>query len=121
MRNRKVIPKKKRLELWENMNRRCGYCGTHLLQNEFQIDHIIPFRDKRYSVEELNEDSNLMCSCRQCNYYKKSKSLEGFRNFMKKLPKRLKKYFVVRIAIKYGFIKQPMEWDGIFYFEKKNT
>lgn len=117
----KRINKEKRLQVYAKYDGRCAYCGEHILYGKMQVDHIVAkqrVRFKGISEERVNGLSNLNPSCSTCNYYKGAKSLKGFKKLLETLHKRLKKVFIVRIAIKYGILKLG-EFDGLFYFEKK--
>lgn len=118
---RKPISKKLRKEVYDKYNGHCAYCGCELEMKDMQVDHILSvcanhFRKEKTS-EEMNEVGNLMPSCRQCNYYKDTCTIEGFRERLKTLMSRVKLPFIYRLAEKYGMVKE-LEWDGEFYFEK---
>lgn len=122
MRKRKIIPNKTRIEVWEKFEKRCAYCGCELEYHDMQVDHISSVaRSSFIKMEnsELNDVQNLFPSCRMCNYYKNTNSIEEFR---KKLQTTLKetsiKSFQTRLALKYGMVKLDI-WDGLFWFEKQ--
>lgn len=50
----------------------CGYCGKSewVTKNTFEIDHFIP---KKYAPELVDDYSNLVYSCYECNRKKSSK------------------------------------------------
>lgn len=92
-------------------NGKCAYCGCSLGLKEMQIDHIIP--KKKGGKNDL---SNYNPSCRQCNFYKGTFSIEEFRENLESLHERLTKIFIVRLARKHGilsFDKTKIE----FYYE----
>jgi hypothetical protein len=67
--------------IFERDGGHCWYCGADLhgyeRGNDFvQIDHVLP-----KSKGGTNADSNLVLSCRDCNYGKKTKTLEEFRAY----------------------------------------
>lgn len=68
-------------------------------------------------VRGTDDESNLMPSCRACNYYKHTLSIEDFRARLAGLTTRLMREFDARLAYQYGMIKIE-EWDEKFYFEK---
>jgi hypothetical protein len=79
-----------------------------------QIDHI----EAKY-LDGANDIENYNPSCRQCNFYKGTFSLGGFKKQLATITERIKKPFIVRLAIKYGIISfKP--FDGKFYYEKLN-
>ena len=100
-----------------------------------QVDHIAPKR-WAHAVKAINERPyiplykelatmkngvddilNLNPSCRRCNHYKRADTLEAFREKMETLHKRLHTY-IFKVALDYGIV-EIKEWDGLFYFERK--
>lgn len=119
MNKRKPISKKLRQEVYEKYDGHCAYCGCELEIKDMQVDHIYSVARAKWSKEELdiNNIENLMPSCRSCNYYKDTSSINGFRKKLKTLMERVKKPFIYRLADKYGMVEEK-SWDGKFYFEK---
>ena len=118
-----AITKKQRQEVYEKYNGHCAYCGKPLEIKNMQVDHIIPQRQGYYIDEqEKNTDSfdNLNPSCRQCNHYKRAKSLERFRELLLTLHERIAKNYICKVAEDYGVI-QIKPWDGKFYFETREN
>ena len=109
------MKKEIRLKVWNKYWKHCAYCGCELTElKDMQVDHIHP---KANGGEDKLENYNP--SCRQCNFYKSTFSIEGFREQMQTLHKRLMKPFIVRLAIKYDIlIYKP--FDNKFFFEKKS-
>lgn len=109
---RKSIPKKIREMVYKKYDGHCAYCGQKISLSEMQVDHFIPF----YKDGEETID-NYMPACRQCNYYKATFTLEGFRDNLELIPHRLhNQMFIFRIAEKYGILsteRKPIK----FYFE----
>lgn len=66
----------------------------------------------------MNDISNLFPTCRQCNFYKSTLSIDSFRvRLQTVMMDNLRKQFNYRLALKYGIIKEnnvPIR----FYFEK---
>jgi len=79
-----------------------------------QVDHIEP-----KALGGKDELENYNPSCRQCNFYKSTFSLEQFKNQLAKITERIKKPFIVRLALKYGIVSFKT-FDGKFYYEKLN-
>ena len=117
-----------RQEVFDKYDGHCAYCGEELSINAFQVDHIWPqARFHLYAKKQLetcvakikaqfNGITNLNPACRECNYEKRTKSMEGFRKSLGKKLHRLHKLFNFRIAVKYGQVRataQPI----VFYFE----
>lgn len=125
MSKHKVIPKKIRLELHENYNQRCAYCGCDLEYKDMQVDHIksvyanADFKQSM-SNEEMYDITNLLPSYRQCNFYKSSMELDAFRERLTTtMMENLKKEFTYRLALKYGLIEECIK-PIRFYFETLN-
>lgn len=113
---RKPIPKKVREIVYKKYNGHCAYCGQKISLSEMQVDHFIPF----YKDGEETVD-NYMPACRQCNFYKGTYTLEGFRRNLELIPHRLfKQMFIFRLGIKYGITSNEIK-PIVFYFEKVNT
>ena len=58
-----------------------------------------------------------MPTCRMCNHYKRSNSLEVFRRYIQEIPKKLKGNYIYKVGVAYGNVienEKPIE----FYFEK---
>lgn len=90
---------------------RCAYCGAPLTRGRsgdtaFQVDHLHP----RY-LGGSDEMDNLVPACRICNHYKKTFSVEQFREQLALIPDRLERHMTYRLAVAHGLIiptgKQP--------------
>lgn len=87
-----------------------------------QVDHINSVYkhcdiSKDKNLDEINEDENLMPSCRMCNFYKSTLSIDDFRKRLTDvLMPNLRKSFDYRLALKYGLI-QENDISIKFYFE----
>ena len=118
---RKPIPKTIREQVYNKYNGHCAYCGCELEIKDMQVDHVLSVARAKWIKDELdlNNIDNLMPSCRSCNYYKDTCSIETFRKNLSTLMERVRKQYIFRLAEKYGMV-QEMNWDGKFYFEKVN-
>lgn len=121
MNKRKPISKKLREQVYQKYNGHCAYCGCELEIKDMQVDHVLSVARAKWIKDELNLNNidNLMPSCRACNYYKDTYSIETFRKNLSTLMERVRKQYIFRLAEKYGMV-QEMNWDGKFYFEKVN-
>ena len=121
MKKRKPISKKLREKKKKKYNGHCAYCGCELEIKDMQVDHVLSVARAKWIKDELdlNNIDNLMPSCRSCNYYKDTCSIETFRKNLSTLMERVRKQYIFRLAEKYGMV-QEMNWDGKFYFEKVN-
>ena len=122
-----AISKKIRQKIFEKSNGKCGYCGSEININKFQVDHIEPASSIKHIYKEgdaylsrKDEESNLMATCVRCNHYKRAENLERFRHQMKTLHERLLKIYIVKVACNFGIIKLT-PFDGIFSFEKEKN
>lgn len=111
---RKQIPKRIREQVYQKYNGRCAYCGCEVDYNDMQVDHVISV----YGNNGSNDIDNLMPSCRMCNFYKSTFSIEVFRKHLETLHERLRKPFIYRLALKYGLIEECKN-KVVFYFEKE--
>jgi len=107
------MKKVKRELVWNKFNHRCAYCGDKLEYKKMQVDHI----QAKHSGG-ANDISNYNPSCRTCNFYKGTFTVEEFRKNLESLHNRLTKIFIVRLAIKYGILSYKA-FDDKFYFERK--
>lgn len=125
---RKPISKKIRHQVYKKYGGRCAYCGCELKYEDMQVDHIDPCalndptsrggHEVKKTPKELNDTSNLNPSCRMCNFYKSSFSLEKFRERLQStLLKNVRMPFQFRLAEKYGIV-EIHEKKIEFYFEK---
>ena len=113
------MKKADRIKVWNKYRQRCSYCGKHLLYHEMQVDHLIPRLRGRRPDSLVEVFENWMPSCRRCNHYKRTYSLERFRVLIKTLDQRINAHYINKVAVDYGVIKEVVPWDGVFYFEKE--
>lgn len=111
--SRKPIPKKIREQIYQKYDGHCAYCGCKLDYKDMQVDHVVSV----FYYNGTDDIENLMPSCRMCNFYKSTFSLEDFRKNLETLHKRLEKTFIYRLALKYHLIEEHRD-KVIFYFEK---
>lgn len=116
MADRKRITKTERELVYKKYNAHCAYCGKEIEYKDMQVDHLIPVNG--WNEQGTNDIENLMPSCRRCNHYKRANSLEGFRELIADIPKKLKRdNYIYKVGLDYGNVvenKKPIE----FYFEK---
>lgn len=110
---RKPISKEIRQLVYNKCNGHCAYCGCKLEYKDMQVDHVIAV-----GRGGSNDIDNLLPACRQCNYDKHEKTIEGFRRrISKELYKSLERVFVYRLAKKYNLVKEEPRVVK-FYFEQ---
>lgn len=109
---RRKWTKQERKQIYEKYNGHCAYCGIKIKPQEMQVDHIVALRrGGADSIENANP------SCRMCNQYKDTLTLDSFKNWLLAgVVTRLRKVFIFRIAERYGMISVN-EWNKKFYFE----
>lgn len=113
MTKRKKLSKEDREKLYNEYDGYCAYCGEKIDIGDMQVDHIIPL--KKGGEDEL---WNMICSCRSCNHYKSTLTLEQFREQLKQIPQRLiRDSATFRIALRFGLVKIK-EGSPIFCFEE---
>lgn len=120
---RKAIPKKTRIEVYNKYNGHCAYCGKEIEYKDMQVDHMIPVqreRFKKYTEEDIECFENYMPSCRRCNHYKRSSSIESFRKMIEEIPKKLyRDSYIYKVGLDYGLV-EPHEYKIKFYYERVN-
>ena len=111
--SRKPISKETRQLVYNKCNGHCAYCGCKLEYKDMQVDHV--FAVGRGGSNDID---NLLPACRQCNYDRHKKTIEGFRKrISKELYKSLERVFVYRLAKKYNLVKEEPRVVK-FYFEQ---
>jgi len=111
-----------RLEVYNKFNQHCGYCGDNIrFIKDMQVDHITPkwMFENGYKIGDMDNEYNLMPTCRTCNHYKRGDDLEQFRYKMKTLHERVCSHYIGKVALKFGIVTLN-KFDGKFYFEKNN-
>lgn len=114
---RKSIKKSIREQVYKKYDGHCAYCGCELEFKDMQCDHLFSVYRAHGMYDNINEIDNLMPSCRQCNYYKNTFTLEQFRKELSTIMERVRKPLNYRLAVKYGMVEET-KWDGKFYFER---
>lgn len=117
---RKYIPKKTREEVYNKYDGHCAYCGKKIEYKDMQIDHLIPVQRERfgrYTEEQIECFENYMPACRRCNHAKRAYSLEGFREFVETIPKKLfRDNYIYKVGLDYGLV-EAHKHKVKFYFE----
>lgn len=124
--NRKRLTKEERLQIYNKYNGHCAYCGKPIEYKDMQVDHIKPLFHNWSNEEKerilpkgyFGDDSieNMNPSCRSCNFYKSTLTLESFRNDIGQITSRLNKLFIYRLAKAYGLINETNN-EVKFYYE----
>lgn len=110
---RRQLTKAQRREIYQKTNGHCAYCGCELEYERMAVDHVIPL-----AHGGADEMDNMLPSCRSCNHYKDTRTLEHFREAVEKFPAVLKRDSVTyRNAVRFGLVK-PNPHKVTFYFEK---
>lgn len=81
---RRQFTKEERLEIYNKYNGHCAYCGCELNLEEMTVDHILPLYRGG-----TNYPTNLNPSCRSCNKYKATYTVEDFRKQLSLILERL--------------------------------
>ena len=111
---RKSPTKEQRKLVYQMYDGHCAYCGCELEFKDMQVDHF----NSVYAYDGKNEIENYMPSCRQCNFYKSTGTIEQFRQNLKEtMLKGLKKTFQYRLLVKYDLIREN-DKEIKFYFEE---
>ena len=111
---RKSPTKEQRKLVYQMYDGHCAYCGCELEFKDMQVDHF----NSVYAYDGKNEIENYMPSCRQCNFYKSTGTIEQFRKNLKEtMLKGLKKTFQYRLLVKYDLIREN-DKEIKFYFEE---
>ena len=130
-----AIKKNIRELVHKKYNCKCGYCGISIEYKEMQVDHIIPQNEfiahitnqwripeflKHLTVSDMNHFDNLMPSCRVCNKWKSTFTIDQFKKEVFEQVKRLNDYSTnYRMAKKYDLVSETVK-PIVFYFEREN-
>ena len=117
---RKQLSKATRLEVLNKYDNHCAYCGCELTYEQLNVDHKIPlyYAEFGYDINYLESMDNYMPSCRSCNKYKTTYTIETFRKMIEKQPDILNRdSSTYRLATKFGVVT-PTPHKVKFYFEK---
>lgn len=109
---RKKLTKKDRIRIYNQYDGHCAYCGIEIDIKDMQVDHVVPLRNA--GKDELD---NMICSCRSCNKYKHTMTIESLREELSKIPDRLiRDSTTFKIALRYGLVE--IKYKEIeFFFE----
>ena len=114
MSKRQAISKKTREIVYNKYDGHCAYCGCKLGIKDMQVDHFAPV----YLFGDNININNLMPSCRSCNFYKNTLTINKFRKQLGEIKSRLERdSFIYRMAKKYGLIEEKDKYIQ-FYYEK---
>ena len=117
---RKKLSKEERQSIYNKYNGHCAYCGKSIEICKMQVDHLIPMEFyEAYKTIGKNIDTidNLYPSCRSCNNYKSSLTLEKFRNAIERYTDVLMRGNVTyRNAVRFGQVIENKH-QVVFYFE----
>ena len=117
---RKAISKKTREAVYNKYNGHCAYCGKEIAYKEMQVDHLIPVQRERfgrYTEEQIECFENYVPSCRSCNHYKSSHSVEVFRRYIEEIPRKLEeRNYIYKVGLAYKLI-EAKKHRVKFYFE----
>ncbi len=110
---RKKLNKAQRQQVYGKCNGRCAYCGHGLEYRDMQVDHMTPLK-----IGGADEISNMLPACRSCNHYKSSLDVEGYRQYLAGIHKRLMRDSIpFQVATRFGIVRHM--GDGVtFYFER---
>ena len=113
----------------EKYDGKCAYCGCELPEKGFHVDHIIPknrysdvhqcliVRGEKFTEYDVNDILNLNPSCRRCNLWKSTHSIDEFRAEISAQRERLEKYNAnFRLAVDYGIVTVTAK-TVTFHFE----
>lgn len=114
-----------RQKVYDKYNGHCAYCGVKMEMKDMQVDHIQPKFHYQHYRHEIDTDipvdsfENLNPSCRRCNNWKRTFTVEKFRHEIQSQQQRLRDRVAgYRLALDYGLVKESKE-PVKFYFETR--
>ncbi len=112
MNNRKKLPDRDRCKIYTKYGGRCAYCGQPITYKEMQVEHREPL-----ARGGLDGPENYMPSCRTCNHYKHTLTVEEFREQIGLLTGRLReRVYIYKLAYRHGRVIEN-EAPVKFFFE----
>jgi len=106
-----------REHVYQKCGGRCAYCGRNL-GNRWHVDHVEPLHRGNPSMGGSDTLDNCLPACARCNLWKKTFSIEQFRNEISKQVERVRRYSPgFRLAEDFGLIKE-INKKVVFYFEQ---
>lgn len=111
--DRRRLSKAERQAVYDKTGGHCAYCGDEIRLNTMQADHVDPLR--RGGTDGVQ---NMLPACRSCNHYKSSRTLEGFRAALERMPSVLMRDSVTyKNAMRFGLVT-PTPHRVVFFFER---
>lgn len=103
-----------RKAVYEKFDGHCAYCGKTIQFKDMQVDHIKPKCNG--GTDDMD---NLFPSCRRCNHYKRTLSVNLFRMMIEEIPQKLMaRQYIFKVGVDYGFF-EPRKRKVKFYFEQQ--
>lgn len=128
-----MMKREKRERIHARYGGRCAYCGCEIGIGEMEADHLVPrflFERKHeqgripealahLGRDDVDHEDNLMPSCRTCNRWKSTLTLEKFRRELGKQLERARRYSSnYRMALRYGMVEER-PGPVAFHFERE--
>lgn len=102
-----------RRKVYDKYGGRCAYCGKPITYKEMQVEHMEPL-----ALGGADGPENYMPSCRICNHYKHTLTVEEFRKQIGLLTGRLReRVYIYKLALRHGRIAESSSAVS-FYFEQ---
>ena len=121
---RRSITKSERQKIYDKCGGHCAYCGQEITIQQMQADHVIPmeFYEAYKAVgKDIDTIDNMLPSCRSCNNYKSTLTLEKFRTAIERWTSVLARDSVTyRNAVRFGMVI-PNDHKVRFYFEMEDV
>ena len=110
---RRRLTKSERKTVYDKCNGHCAYCGCEIPFKGMQIDRKI-----QLAINGGDTKENMLPACRSCNKYKQTLDVEGFREYLSGIPKRVRRDDIaLQVGERYGLL-QENKVPVVFYFEK---
>lgn len=114
--NRRKLSKLERQEVYRKCNGHCAYCGIEIDLKDMQVDHAVPLK-----IGGSDDLKNMLPACRSCNHYKATLDINGFKNYLSGIHKRLLRDSVTyQVAERFGIVEHKTDIVE-FYFESMKS
>jgi hypothetical protein len=112
------VTKSERESIRKLFGGKCAYCGKPLT-NRWHVDHVTPMFRRRPGSDERDAAAVKYPACARCNLWKKTFSVEQFRQEIKAQPARLRRDSAAfRLAEDFLGVTDEHSRPVVFWFER---
>lgn len=110
---RRRLSSKERKHLYDKCRGHCAYCGIEIAFRGMQADHMQPLH-----LGGTDTLENMLPSCRSCNHYKATFTVDKFREHLQGIPARIRRDDIAyQVGERFGIVGETGK-KVRFYFEE---